>query len=142
MKISWMDVFKSDTCLVEHTEGRLLLRCRKVLNSDEFREGLLLALQYAREHHIKKWLLDLREIGKLGDAEETWVQVQLFPQIMMHLGMDNYVAVVMDERCYANMVDETGLLGLKTYNSFIIINTFYQLQDAADWLDGKQSNCA
>ncbi|MDX5417924.1 MAG: hypothetical protein LPK09_01820 [Hymenobacteraceae bacterium] len=86
--------------------------------------------------------MDLREIGKLSEAEETWVQVQLFPQIMMHLGMDNYVAVVMDERCYANIVNESGLLGLKSYNSFIIINTFYQMEDAVTWLEGKHSNCA
>lgn len=137
-----MEVYKSESCVVEHIEEHLSLRCSKVLHSGEFREGLLKALQYARDNQIKKWLLDLREIGKLSEAEETWVQVQLFPQIMMHLGMDNYVAVVMDERCYANIVNESGLLGLKSYNSFIIINTFYQMEDAVTWLEGKHSNCA
>ncbi|MBD1395933.1 hypothetical protein H9Q13_02045 [Pontibacter sp. JH31] len=135
-----MEIYKSESFMVQHSEEQLLLRCKKSLHSEEFRAGLTKALQYAREHQIKKWLLDLREIGKLSEADETWVQVQLFPQIMIHLGMKNYVAVVMDERCYANMVDESGLLGLKSYNSFIIINTFYQLEEAASWLEGKHPN--
>lgn len=123
-------------------EDRLLLRCLHTLNSEEFRVGLLRALQYAREHQIKQWLLDLREIGELNEEEETWVQVQLFPQIMMHLGTANYVAFVVDESCYTHLVHESGLLGLKSYNSFIIINTFCDIESALAWLDKKQAKSA
>jgi hypothetical protein len=139
-----MEVYRKNSIAIEHgvAEGRLVLRCLHALDSEEFREGLLKALQYARQFHIKQWLLDLREIGKLSEEEETWVQVQLFPQIMMHLGTDNYVAVVVDEGCYESMVVESGLLGLKSYNSFIILNTFSNVEDATAWLDGERANCA
>ncbi|WP_245539609.1 hypothetical protein [Pontibacter roseus] len=102
----------------------------------------MLALEYARRHRVKQWLLDVRQIGELSEEEETWVQLQLFPQIMMYLGADNYIAVVLSERCYAQRVNESGLLGLKSYNSFIIMNTFCHLEDAVAWLDGRQANCA
>ena len=139
-----MEVYRKKSIDIEHrvAEGRLILRCLHSLDSEEFREGLLKALQYARQFRIKQWLLDLREIGKLSEEEETWVQVQLFPQIMMHLGTDNYVAVVVDEGCYESMVDESGLLGLKSYNSFIILNTFSNVEDAVAWLDGERAKCA
>jgi hypothetical protein len=142
MMFSGMELYKSDSCVVEHVGERLLLQCGRIMQSNEFRTGLLMALKYAKENQIKQWLLDLREIGQLSDEEETWVQVQLFPQIMMHLGTGNYVAVVVDERCYNGMVSESGLLGLKSYNSFIIINNFCHMHEAIDWLDHRQSKCA
>lgn len=137
-----MGLFNSDTCDVVHIGDSLVLQCHGIMHTAEFRKGLLQALRFARENHVKKWLLDLRQIGKLREEEETWVQVQLFPQIMMHLGTGNHMAVVVDERCYHDMLDESGLMGLKSYNSFIIINTFCQLQEAFDWLAQKQSKCA
>jgi hypothetical protein len=137
-----MEVYKSDSCVVEHSNSRLTLQCKKRMDSEEFRAGFMKALRYARDNDTKQWLLDLREIGKLSEEEETWVQVQLFPQIMMHLGTGNYLAVVVDERCYDDMLSESGLLGLRSYNSFIIINTFCQLTDAVAWLDRIQSKCA
>jgi hypothetical protein len=137
-----MEFYKSDTCVAEFNDCRLMFQCRGKLVSEQFREALMKALRFAKDHHVKQWLLDLREIGKLSEEEETWVQVQLFPQIMMHLGMDNYLAVVVDERCYDDMVSESGLLGLKSYNSFIVINTFSQLPEAIAWLDKGQSKCA
>jgi hypothetical protein len=137
-----MEVYTSDTCVVGHVADRLELQCNRILAPEEFREGMLRALRFARENGIKQWLLDLRNIGRLSEEEETWVQVQLFPQIMMHLGAGNHVAVVMDERCYHDMVSESGLLGLKSYNSFIIINTFCDRQEAIHWLEFRQSECA
>ncbi len=137
-----MELYTSDTCEVGYVADRLELQCNRLLIPKEFREGMLCALRFAREHGVKQWLLDLRHIGRLSEEEETWVQVQLFPQIMMHLGTGNHVAVVMDERCYKDMVSESGLLGLKSYNSFIIINTFCDRQEAIHWLDLRQSECA
>ncbi|WP_299708354.1 hypothetical protein [uncultured Pontibacter sp.] len=137
-----MELYKSETCAVEFTDNRLVFLCHGKLESQQFREALMKALRFAREHHVKQWLLDLREIGKLSEEEEAWVQVQLFPQIMMHLGTDNHLAVVVDERCYDDMLSESGLLGLRSYNSFIVINTFCQLPEAIAWLDKGQSKCA
>lgn len=137
-----MELYTSDTCVVGYEADRLELQCNRALASEEFREGMLRALRFARERSVKLWLLDLRNIGQLSEEEETWVQVQLFPQIMMHLGTGNHVAVVVDERCYQDMVSESGLLGLKSYNSFIIINTFCDKQQAIDWLNFRQSECA
>ncbi|PKV75762.1 hypothetical protein [Pontibacter ramchanderi] len=137
-----MEFYKSETCEVGFVADRLELRYNRNLRSEDFRGGLLKALERAREHQIKLWLFDLRNIGRLSDEEETWLQVQIFPQIMMYLGTGNHVALVVDERCYDDMIKESGLLGLKSYNSFIIINTFCDLQHAIDWLDHRQSECA
>lgn len=136
-----MEVCKSNTCAVACERGRLVLKCGHGMQSSDFRECLMKALRYAREHAIKQWLFDVRQIGKLSEDEETWVQAQLFPQIMMYLGTDNYVAVVVDEQCYNDMVNDAGPLGLKSYNTFVIINTFCRVEEAQAWLDLKPSAC-
>ncbi|MBX0332873.1 hypothetical protein K3G39_06455 [Pontibacter sp. HSC-14F20] len=137
-----MKLFKSDTCEVGYVADRLELHFNRNMQTEDFRQGLLAALRFAREHQVKLWLFDLRNIGRLSEEEETWLQVQLFPQIMMHLGIGNHVALVVDERCYDDMVKESGLLGLQSYNSFIIMNTFCDLQNAIQWLNHRHSECA
>lgn len=137
-----MELYKSDSCEVGFVADRLELRYRRHTQVEDFTKGLLTALEFARDHHIKLWLFDLQNIGRLSEEEETWLQSQLFPQIMMHLGTGNHVALVVDERCYDDMIKESGLLGLKSYNSFIIINTFCDLQVAIEWLNHRQSECA
>ncbi|MFD2245171.1 hypothetical protein [Pontibacter ruber] len=131
-----MEVYKTDSFEVDYDpQERLFLQCHAMPDSQEFRRGLLVALEFAKSHQVKQWLLDFREIGELNEQEETWIQVQLFPQIMMSLGMDNYMAVVVSEKCYDYLLKEAGLLGLKSYNSFIIINYFFDLAEASAWLD-------
>ena len=137
-----MELLKSETCVVGFVEDRLELRYNRTIKTEDFREGLLAALKFAKDYKIKLWLFDLRNVGRLSDENETWLQVQLFPQIMMHLGTGNHIALLVNEHSYNDMLNESGLLGLKSYNSFIIINTFCDMQSAIDWLNHRQSECA
>jgi hypothetical protein len=132
-----MRVYSTDSIKVifNDVQQRLNLQCNGKFDSAAFRSSLLASLQFAEENHIKQWLLDYREIGALDEAEETWLHTHLFPRIMMTMGTDNYVAVVLSERCYQALLKEAGLLGMQSYNSFIIMNTFSDTTDAAAWLD-------
>ncbi|AKD05792.1 hypothetical protein PKOR_17520 [Pontibacter korlensis] len=139
-----MNVYKSVSLEVSTGEShrRLLLRCRAKLNSIEFREGVVEALQHAEAHQIKQWLLDLREIGELDEEEEEWLQRYLFPCLMSKLGTGNYVAMVLSNRCYRNMEEQSGSFGLESYNEMVIIKVFCHLVDAESWLDGKEASQA
>lgn len=132
-----MEVYSTSSLTVgfDETQGRLYLQCYKYFNSREFRESLLAALQFAEEYHVKQWLLDYRAIGALDEEEETWLHTHLFPRLMMTMGTDNYVAIVLSERCYQTLLNEAGLFGLQSFNSFIIMNTFSTPADAIAWLD-------
>ncbi|NEM97833.1 hypothetical protein [Pontibacter burrus] len=111
--------------------------CTKAPDLESFKEGLLKALEYIREQPVYTWLLDLRAIEGLGEREETWVQVQFFPQLMM-LGHEHYFAIVVSESCYQDLLQDVGIYGLKSYNSFIIINTFCHVADAELWLRNQR----
>ncbi|MFD3001016.1 hypothetical protein ACFS7Z_11625 [Pontibacter toksunensis] len=131
-----MEVYSTDSLVVRYDEaqGRLYLQCNGSFNSTEFRESLLTALEFAGKHQVKQWLLDYRAIGALNDEEETWLHTHLFPRIMMTMGSNNHVAVVLSERCYQALLNEAGLFGMQSYNSFIIINTFSTTSEADAWL--------
>ncbi|WP_162054763.1 hypothetical protein [Pontibacter pamirensis] len=134
-----MEVYSTSSVAVKYVQGqgRLYLQCCGNFNSREFRESLLVALQFAADYHVKQWLLDYRAIGALSEEEETWLHTHLFPRIMMTMGTDNYVAVVLAEKCYQALLSEAGLYGLQSFNSFIIMNTFSQTSDAVAWLDSS-----
>ncbi|WP_246000407.1 hypothetical protein [Pontibacter diazotrophicus] len=94
-------------------------------------------MQFASDYHVKQWLLDYRAIGALSEEEETWLHTHLYPRIMMTMGTDNYVAIVLSDKCYQALLSEAGLYGLQSFNSFIIMNTFSQTSDAVAWLDSS-----
>lgn len=136
-----MEIFSTDFLRVRvDQEGkRICVTCHKPFNSADFRQGLLLALRHATTNGVKQWLLDFRAIGELSEEEDTWIQVQLFPQLMISLGYDNYMAIVVEEGCYTRLLHEFGRLGLKSYNSYIVINTFWEIEQAQLWLDQAAS---
>ena len=120
-----MMLYSSETLVVEVPADKdwVCVVCTAACNYSSFKAGMLEALAYVKQHGIDSWLLDFRCIDHLGEEEETWLQVQLFPQLIM-LGHEHYFAVVVSEKCYNNLLQEVGAYGLRSYNSFIIINTF------------------
>lgn len=130
-----MQLFKAKPISVQLSEDnqRIVVACAYVPDFKVFREAFLKALEFRKTHSIKHWLLDFRKIDELREDEETWLQVQFFPQLMM-LGEENYFAMVVSEKCYERMLRESGAYGLRSYNSFIIINTFCSLDAAENWL--------
>lgn len=117
-----------------------MLQAISVIDPEEFKEGLAKAMEFAEENKVKRWLLDCRKIGTLEEREEQWLQSFLFPKMMISLGEDNYVAVVLSDKCYDVLLKEAGKFGLKSYNSFIVINTFCDMQEAIAWLNNSKAD--
>ena len=134
-----MMLYSAKAFTVNLPEGKswICVECKEKPNKESFKAGLLKALEYLKANPLNSWLLDFRHIDWLGEEEETWLQVQFFPQLMM-LGHENYFAVVVSEACYGKLLNEVGAYGLKSYNSFIIINTFCHISEAEDWLRSHQ----
>ncbi|MEJ8802018.1 hypothetical protein [Pontibacter sp. H249] len=129
-----MFVYSSDSFNVGYDQKQLVLTCAKRLDFEEFKEGLVSALLFAENYNVKRWLFDVRNIGSLSEEEETWLQSYMFPQIMVTLGTKNYIAVVLSEKCYSALLLQAGKYGLRSYNSFIIMNTFSDTETALSWL--------
>lgn len=137
-----MNIYNSDSLLIryEADQNCVKLQAIKTIVFEEFKEGLEAALVFAGKHNIKYWLLDCSKIGTLEEEEELWLQSYLFPKMMITLGEDNYIAVVLSDKCYNNLLNEAGKYGLKSYNTFIVINTFCEMPEAIAWLEKCKTN--
>jgi len=120
---------------------QITIACKERLDSEDFKCGLLKSLQLAKANGVRQWLIDARRIGELSETDEEWVQTAFFPQLMQE-DSTCYIAMVIAPNCYDRMLQENGWFGLKSYNSFIKINTFYNLQDADNWLRSHTSPSA
>ena len=131
-----MLIYNSESFLVKYNQVQdtIMLDCLKKLHLNEFKEGMDEALLYATGHQIKRWVLNVEKIGNLEEEQESWLQYHLYPQLMGSLGADNFIAVVLSEKCYHALLVESGRLGLKSYNTFIKLNTFHAEEDALLWL--------
>ncbi|WP_128396945.1 hypothetical protein [Botryobacter ruber] len=135
-----MRLYHSETFDISFIEAQNLLhlQCQGDVSSDvsseECKAGFLLAVQNARKNQVKNWLLDFRLVEQITDETLSWIQVQVFPQLMAYLGPANYLALVVSEPLYQAMLNEYGYAGLQTYNSFIILNIFTAPETAVAWL--------
>ena len=138
-----MLIYNSDSVKVKYDEVQdvLFLNCLKSFSPEEFKSGMERALQHAYKHTIKRWILNVNNIGVLNEEAEKWLQLNLFPKIMSRLGADNFMAVVLSEHRYKALLSEAGLIGLKSYNSFIRLNTFCKEDDALLWLGTEPVSC-
>ncbi|RAU81936.1 hypothetical protein [Pontibacter arcticus] len=125
------------TCNTE--QKRIFIRIISAFTTDDFKRSLLQALECAKANHIKEWLLDFKAIGKLEEEEEAWIYSTFFPQLMIQLGSDNFMAMLLSESCYQHLLAEVGKLGLMSCNTFIKFNNFCEEQEALAWLDAAKS---
>ena len=92
-------------------------------------------LRFAYKRKIKKWILDLSRIEPLSEKSESWFNTNLYPNMMIRFGPKNYIGFVLPQEEYNRRLNESGLQGLQSYNSYIIINTFTSSDQAFKWIE-------
>ena len=134
-----MLVFKSDSFVVKCETEQLHLVCSKKLESDEFKNGLINALNYAQEFEVKHWLFDLRETECLEEEEVKCVFEYFLPKLMTSLGTDNFVSLLLSDMCYQKLLSKVGNSDMRSYNSFIKMNAFCDFEEAVTWLNSQKN---
>jgi hypothetical protein len=129
-----MLVFKSNSFVVKYENNQLHLSGSEKLETSEFKTGITEALEFAEKRAIKHWLFDLSEMDCLNEDKITYVLDYLFPQIMIKLGAENFVAVNLSYNCYQKLFSQVGITGMRSYSSFIVMNVFCDVKEAATWL--------
>jgi hypothetical protein len=62
-------------------ESLIHLQWKGYTTSDQFREGLNVALDLVRENHIENWLGNLKLMQVILSSDEEWTNTEWFPQI-------------------------------------------------------------
>jgi len=76
-------VFDKEFLAIYHeTENKLLhLKWKGFASSEDFRDGLIFALEAVKDFQIEHWLGNLKQMESIHPADEEWASQVWFPQI-------------------------------------------------------------
>ena len=69
------------TIFLKPEKSQIKLKWKKFATSEQFRDGLNTALEAVREHGIKNWLANLKNMEVILPADEEWATNEWFPKI-------------------------------------------------------------
>ena len=128
-------------------EPFLLMRCslsdqlihlewRGHARSEEYRRGLLTALDFVTKHSIHFWLADLRKMTAILQADEKWANEVWFPQLF-HTKLEKMA--ILQSKDYFNQTSVqrsfTAVNGQLTFK----VAWFPEHQEAMDWLFQREA---
>ncbi len=136
-----MLIYQSDIIRVHYQEAKkqIELTCTGNINSKDLKTCYRKALSFAKKNKVKHWLFDFSGHYQLSEEDQKWLDTSFFPNLMIALGPDNYIGMVVPKLTYKRMLEESGFVGLQTYNSFIKMNTFCSSPKATRWLGTQTS---
>lgn len=136
-----MLIYQSDIIRVHYQEAKkqIELTCTGNINSTDLKTCYRKALTFAKKNKVKRWLFDFSGHFQLSEEDQHWLDTCFFPSLMIALGPDNYIGMVVPKITYKRMFQESGLIGMQTYNSFIKMNTFCSSPKATRWLGTQTS---
>lgn len=131
-----MVIYHSQILSVSYVPDNNLLHltCTGSVTSRDLKSCYRRALVFAKRNQVKHWLFDFSRHYNLSENDNKWLGTSFFPNLMIALGPENYIGMVVPKLTYRKMYQEVGQAGMRTYNNFIIMNTFCSSPKATRWL--------
>ncbi|MBK8873715.1 MAG: STAS/SEC14 domain-containing protein [Bacteroidetes bacterium] len=120
------------TIYINPDQHRVKLKWKKFATSDQFREGLNVALEAVIEHNAKFWLANLKNMEAILPADEEWAANVWFPKIAV-TGIQKMAIVTSLD--YFNNTSVKKIIS--TAQPVISFETkyFVDVKDAKAWLE-------
>ena len=121
--------------IISDAEKELIhLRWINYSQSEEFREGLMFALDYVNKHKIKRWLANLRDMSIIKESDRTWTNEVWFPEIAKTELKKMAILVSMD---FLNQSSVTRIMNKAEEVIQFKTEYFNDIDRARDWLMEK-----
>lgn len=120
------------TIYVNPDQHLVKLKWKKFATSDQFREGLNVALDAVIEHNAKYWLANLKHMEAILPADEEWATNVWFPKIAVTSIQKMAIVTSLD---YFNNTSVKKIIS--TAQPVISFETkyFVDVSDAKAWLE-------
>ena len=120
------------------TECGIHLICQTwtgVPTSECYREGCLMALQLSKEHHLKRWLIDQRQLDMFRPKDIQWFIETWIPQANRHPSRTIQVAIVLaDTNQFNKLGSDLVLRAALAANDYLQSRYFTDKPAARQWL--------
>jgi hypothetical protein len=122
------------TIFLKPEKSQIKLKWKKFATSEQFRDGLNTALEAVREHGIKNWLANLKNMEVILPADEEWATNEWFPKIAT-AGLEKMAIVTSLD--YFNNVSVKRIVASSQPIITFETRYFVDLDDAETWLSNK-----
>lgn len=116
-------------------EDTLLIRWEGNITSEELRSGYEIIMEQVRRFRPVKWLLDLRKRSTIRRDDQRWIFEQVFPEALMLVGDDIFVAVILPVFLMHDLVSELTGDELIQQGNLMVMHHFMYPEEAQRWLN-------
>jgi hypothetical protein len=81
---------------IDRPHALLVLHWQGFVPSDEYREGLLEALQVSRQAGLQNWIMDMKHMKVIRQMDQEWTLNTWFPQFQL-LGVKRLAFVISED---------------------------------------------
>lgn len=100
-----------------------------------FREGCLASLALAERHHVKRWLIDLRQLRIFNPVDLQWYVQRWLPEAMLRLPHNISIAIVLSEtNQFGKLGADLMLRATLKMNNTLTSRYFLEEEAARQWL--------
>lgn len=104
-------------------------------SSENFRNGALTVLTFAKQHHVKRWLIDLRTLRLFNPTDLHWFVKNWLPEADRTLPKHGRVAILLnDYNQFGKLGADLILRAATTLNPTLTSRYFLGDKEARDWL--------
>ncbi|ALD22220.1 hypothetical protein AM218_14620 [Hymenobacter sp. DG25A] len=106
----------------------LFMRWTRLVSSQEHKTGYMQGLNFAREHQVGHWLVDLRTRGLAETEDFKWVLQEFWPQMQQALPGTSFRIAYLVTPYHQELINSRLIAEDKMFRSFI------EEKDAYQWL--------
>ena len=116
------------------SQDLIILRWNGYADAANYRRGLNAALEFVSQHHVKRWLADLRNMHAILSSEVKWTNEDWFPRLIA-TGALRRMALMPS----SDFFNQQSVERIMNYSSGAIqfeVGYFHDEQESMEWLFG------
>ncbi len=120
---------------LDETLATLVHTWRGFAKGDDYREAWEESLRLAKQHNIRHWLINQRDLKGISTEDLRWTNEEWVPRSQQEMGSERFTAVVLSE----NIFDEIALnkSASSLQKSGIVAGYFAKEEFAKRWLASR-----
>jgi hypothetical protein len=121
------------SCSIDHGTSWLRSTRIRIVNSQEYRESMLLVCRLIREQHVSHWLYNTGKFYSLTLSDQVWLREVLFP-LLKETGLRKLAIVAPEDVFLQTVADRLCWQSKPIFRGGIRMEAFFDAESAEEWL--------
>ena len=133
---SVIEILNEPFLSINHSPSQdlIILRWSGYADAANYRRGLDAALEFVKEHRVKRWLADLRNMHAILSGEVKWTNEDWFPRLIAAGALRRMA--IMPSSDFFNQQSVERIMNFSSGAIQFEVGYFQDEQDSMEWLFG------